>query len=134
MNAEDVITSGGRHPERAGKASQRIWLNAEDLARRVNALFAELGITIPKITSGYRDPISNKKAGGAAKSSHLEGKAVDLADSNNVIGRRIAGELELLKKYSLFIEHPDDTKGTTPGGGWLHIQSRIVKGRHVYYK
>jgi hypothetical protein len=134
MNAEDVVSSGGNHPERVAMASQLIWQNAEDLARRVSALFADLGMPIPAITSGYRDPISNKAEGGATKSSHLEGKAVDLADVTGMLGRKIAGELELLARHGLWQEHPDDTKGKKPGHGWVHLQSRPVKGRRVFYR
>lgn len=54
-----------------------ILTNAANLAREMEKVRARLGNMPIEVTSWYRDPVSNKSNGGAPKSQHLLGKAVD---------------------------------------------------------
>lgn len=99
--------------------------NAIELLRRVNGLLFELGIKAD-ITSGYRPGHWNKKAGGSEKSAHLSCEAIDLKDNFGKIKEAIT--IELLKKYDLYMEHPDSTVG------WCHLQSRKTRsGKRVFH-
>ena len=62
---------------------------SQDLRDRVSTAFASLGIDKVKITSGFRDPEANRKAGGADNSQHLHGKALDIDVSGLSNERRI---------------------------------------------
>ena len=54
-----------------------------------------------KITSGWRDPEANAGAGGAKRSQHMSGRAVDFRDyrADNVATQRI---------YDYLVEHLDE--------------------------
>src|SRR5574343_590195 len=93
--------------------------NAAELALRLNALFADPAMVKfdIELTSGFRDPTSNKAAGGATRSAHLEGMAVDIRDPRGKIAAACA---PLLETYDLYRENPKKTKG------WLHLQSRVA--------
>ncbi len=96
--------------------------NAAELALRLNELFADPSMSKfdVEMTSGFRDPTSNKAAGGATRSAHLEGMAVDIRDPK---GRMAAAVEPLLERYDLYRENPKKTKG------WLHLQSRVAGNR-----
>lgn len=67
-----------------------------DLQGRVRDAYATLGLTKVKVNSGFRDPDKNKAVGGADKSQHLDGNALDL----DVTGMPIPQRIELLKALS----------------------------------
>lgn len=106
--------------------------NAHTLLIVVNELLDDLEpdydrrIIHRKISSGYRPGHFNRKAGGASRSAHLTGEAVDLADPDGSLAQRLLGARELLEYYGLYMEHPDYTKG------WVHLQTRPTK--QIYFK
>ena len=99
--------------------------SAEILLDKVNRLFKEL-LIVPKVTSGYRPGKFNSKAGGAKKSAHMTGEAVDLRDTSNEIKKRIT--LDHLIKYDLYMEHPAHTNG------WVHLQTRKTRSGNRIFK
>lgn len=124
--AIDILSSDGIHQDRAKAASAGIISAAGDLAPRITAMVVEqYGRRMP-ITSGYRTPEANKKAGGAPKSSHLEGMAVDLADPKGDLAKWILANQDELETNGLWMEDPASTKG------WVHLQSRPVTGKRIF--
>lgn len=91
------------------------------LLYRVNRLLAAYGNGPVSITSGYRPGHYNTRAGGAAKSAHLTGEAVDLADSSGDLKKWIASNPNVLVEYNLYMEAP----AATPT--WCHLQTRATK-------
>ncbi|MEO1446559.1 MAG: D-Ala-D-Ala carboxypeptidase family metallohydrolase [Cyanobacteria bacterium J06635_11] len=72
-----------------------------------------LGSRPIKITSGYRDPISNRSVGGARDSRHMYGDAVDFW----VDGMDVVDVFYKLKSY-----HPRG--GLAVGNGFVHLDLR----------
>ena len=70
------------------------------------------------ISSGWRPVSYNSKVKNAAKkSNHTLGKAIDLYDANNKVGKYLLKNKKHLEELGLYCEHPDATPG------WLHIQT-----------
>ncbi len=69
---------------------------SDDLQARTRDAFATLGLTKVKVTSGFRDKAHNKEVGGADKSQHLTGNAMDI----DVSGMKNADKVELIKALS----------------------------------
>lgn len=90
--------------------------NLRLLAQRLQVLRDILGKPI-KINSGYRSPAYNKKVGGAAKSMHLFGMAVDIQLS--------AADQKLLK-----LDNWSGGYGKAPT--WCHLDIRAEKARWNY--
>lgn len=116
LTAHDVLSSSGEHPDREVNATPQQRANAAEVAARVTALFAEIGLPVPVVSSGLRTPEANAAAGGAKFSAHLEGKAVDLVDSGKKISSRITPAL--LLKHQLRREDNDSTPT------WCHLDTR----------
>lgn len=101
---------------------------------RVNRLCAEMdkaGVlpNLPNlVSSGYRPPDANRKAGGAANSPHLHCEAVDLRDPGDVMDRWLAANEPLLEKYELCREH----EAATPE--WLHLDSKKRGGKYRTFR
>ena len=95
--------------------------NAVILLRRVNSLLNDLGITEAKVYSGWRPAAINAQTPNAAKkSAHMIGKAVDIIDDQNqTLGHLITNNPSLLKKYDLWIEALDSTRGKFTN--WVHL-------------
>lgn len=89
--------------------------NATELLKRVNALLMDHGILSCVVSSGWRPSAVNGAVGGAKKSGHLIGKAIDLKDGAGELDRTLASKPELLRKHGLFLESPDKTTG------WTHL-------------
>lgn len=80
------------------------------------------------INSGYRDPETNRKAGGSPRSKHLTCQAIDLEDRDRELKIYCMKRLDLLEKYDLYMEHPDKTPT------WVHLQLVAPKsGNRVFY-
>lgn len=104
--------------------------NANDLLKRVNDLLNELEIEKAVVTSGWRPAAVNRAAGGARKSSHMVGKAVDiLDDTEQSLANKILSRPELLKKYDLWIEDPNYTIGKRTN--WVHLDTKQRSKRVV---
>ncbi len=121
LSVQDILSSDGKYPDRAKVASTGVIASAGDLATRLAALLAEYG-TRPPINSGYRTPEANKAAGGAPKSAHLEGRAVDFADPSKKLSKWCLAHLDRLEYHGIWMEAPDSVPRT-------HLQSRPVKNR-----
>lgn len=59
-----------------------------DVINRVGTAFSSLGLENVRISSGYRSEAHNEKVGGAKKSQHIHGKAVDIDVSKMNIEER----------------------------------------------
>lgn len=68
----------------------------QDLSNRVKTSFAALGIDKVKITSGFRSAVDNKRVGGAEKSQHMHGNAMDI----DVSGYSTAERVQLIRTLS----------------------------------
>lgn len=101
--------------------------NLDNLLFAVNSLFEAL---VQKnklskdfkyvVTSGYRNPAQNASIGGAKSSYHMRCMAIDLLDdSAQTLARIVSSEPELLRKFGLFMEHPDSTRSSA--GNWVHL-------------
>lgn len=125
ITAQQILTSDGKFPTRAKAATASIIAAAGDLAQRLAALLVSYG-SRPAISSGYRTPEANKAAGGAPKSSHLEGRAVDFVDPKQKFASWCLANLPELQKHGLWMENPKKTPT------WVHLQSRPVPGKIVF--
>lgn len=62
---------------------------SKDLQDRLRTSFASLGINNVKINSGHRTAEENRRAGGAEKSQHIHGNAVDIDVTGYTIPERV---------------------------------------------
>ncbi len=117
----DFITKKDRRKEYPSEFTEEINNNAVILLDKVNNLLKELGIENSDVTSGWRPATINSKTANAAKrSAHLIGKAVDLLDnSNQDLAKLIASRPDLLRKYELFLENLNSTRGVDQN--WVHL-------------
>lgn len=101
--------------------------NAAVTVAKANELCACAGIE-PVLRSGWRPAGYNATVvGAAAKSTHITGEAVDLADTDGSLRDWCAQNLAELARIGLWME---DAR-TTPT--WLHIQTRPpASGKRVY--
>lgn len=103
------LTAGGtRIPVNAG-VTQRI----VKLCKYMDGVRKYLGDRPITVTSGYRDPISNRAVGGVSNSRHLSGDAIDFF----VDGMDVVETFNRLKEY-----HP--TGGLAVGSGFVHLDLR----------
>mgnify|MGYP002386144909 FL=1 len=133
ITLEDYFTSSGRYKDRA-KSKERtedIESNAEELLERVNALLSHLGIKKADISSGFRTSESNASVSNAAKKSlHQVGSAIDIVDDKDQkLYKLISSQPELLKKFNLWLEHGDSTRGKNTN--WVHLDSGTRKEREI---
>lgn len=103
--------------------TETMWREMATLLFRVNSLIAELPAgVIPKegnlVSSGYRPPSINARAGGALRSGHLLCQAVDLFDPSNAIDDYLAKDQTLLVRHNLWLESPAKTIG------WSHFDTK----------
>lgn len=125
ITADDIVTTCGKHSARANYATPEVYEAAKDLAIRLNKLFTSFG-SCRTLSSGFRDALSNKAAGGAEKSAHLEGKAADIVDLDGRLAIFCMTHESLLATIGLWMENPLRTKH------WVHIQSRPVPGKRIF--
>lgn len=91
-----------------------------DLVSRTSEAFASLGITKVKVNSGFRSPHDNERVGGAKKSQHLSGSAMDI----DVSGYTNAQRLDILRALS--------AKGITGLGIGANVIHADVGGRRTW--
>lgn len=94
--------------------------NAIAYLKLLNAFLNDLGITEAKVSSGFRPAaINSATLNSAKKSLHMIGKACDIHDNKNQdLGKLVASRPDLLKKYGLWVESLQSTKGIN---SWVHI-------------
>jgi hypothetical protein len=125
ITLQDWITSSNKYPERANspELTSDVKIRAGELLSKVNQLLQEIEVNAI-VSSGFRPSAVNKNIPNAAtKSLHMTGGAIDLLDPNGEIYSKITPEL--LRKYSLWLEHRDHTKG------WVHLDQGNRKAREV---
>ena len=103
------FTKGGSRIPVNATVTQRI----VKLAKYMDGVRSFLGDRSVHITSGYRDPYSNRRVGGARDSRHMYGDAVDFW----VEGLDLVDVFYKLKSY-----HPRG--GLAVGSGFVHIDLR----------
>lgn len=107
-------------------ASAEIIFNATVLLDRINVLINRYG-GIVKMTSGYRPPEINAKAGGAKNSAHCTGEAIDLADPHGEFGEWLLENLIVLHTLDLYMEAPKSAVNH------VHLQTRKPhSGKRVF--
>lgn len=125
ISLHDYLTASGKYLDRAENVPAGLIANAEKLLTVVNAFLKELGITSCKVSSGYRPEAVNAKVPGAAKKSlHTQCLAIDIQDDGS-LDKLIQENHELLKKYSLWLEHPDSTPN------WTHLDLGTRSDRSI---
>lgn len=93
--------------------------NAAELINRVNMLFKDMQIASARVTSGWRPREINQRIGGAPRSYHITGQAVDLRDNEaQDLSKAIIANKHLLHRYQLWMENPSFTRGNT---NWVHL-------------
>jgi hypothetical protein len=103
------LTKGGARIPVDATVTQRI----VKLAKYLDEVRAFLGNQPMRVTSGYRDPVSNREVGGARDSRHMYGDAVDFW----IEGQDVVDTFNRLKNYH--------TKGgLAVGNGFVHIDLR----------
>lgn len=83
------------------------------LAKYLDQVREFLGSRPMTITSGYRDPKTNRRVGGARRSRHLMGDAVDF----RVVGENVVDTFGKLKPFH-------KTGGLAVGNGFVHLDMR----------
>ena len=117
---EEVLKVNGHTPDSVPESVRN---NLIDLIARINLI----GYPKPAIcTSGYRSPEYNKAIGGAKKSAHCLGRAIDISDKDGEIKKFIMEQDRLLEKLGLRMESPISAPT------WVHIDSMPVKHSRVF--
>lgn len=111
----DPKTGDDRRLKYPNDYTDEILENAKITLKKVNSLLKDLGITNAVVSSGWRPPSVNSAIGGAKKSLHTQGKAIDLKDIIGELDKVISEKPELLAKHALWLEDPSATKG------WCHL-------------
>jgi len=113
----------GRDATHASELTDEIRSNALVTVERANKLLAlyveATGDARPRrVNSGWRPPAVNTAIGGARRSNHTLGRAIDIADASRALKRWLvtpAGQVALIE-CGLWMEHPDATPT------WVHVQ------------
>ncbi len=130
----DFVTKKDRRKQYASDFTQEINNNAIILLDKVNSLLGELGIKTADVTSGWRpEAINSKTANAAKRSAHMIGKAVDILDNENQdLAKLVASRPDLLRKYELFMEDMNSTRGKNTN--WCHVDymSRSDRSSRVF--
>ncbi|MGD1897261.1 MAG: D-Ala-D-Ala carboxypeptidase family metallohydrolase [Phormidesmis sp.] len=103
------MTKGGSRIPVDSTVTQRI----VKLCKYMDEVRTFLGSRPIRITSGYRDPVSNRRVGGARSSRHMSGDAVDFW----VEGMNVVDVFYKLKGF-----HPRG--GLAVGNGFVHLDLR----------
>jgi hypothetical protein len=124
LTLDDYFTSSGKYPDRAlsSEIDDEVRKNAIDLLSKVNMLLDDLGVDKVLLSSGFRTSSANSSAGGAKRSGHMAGQSLDIQDDKEQsLAKLCAAHPALLRKYGLFLENPDFTKGKI--SNWLHLDT-----------
>lgn len=117
----DFSTKQDRRIQYKDELTPKILDNAKKLIEIVNNFLNELGIEEGQVTSGWRPASLNGKITNAAKQSyHMLGLAVDILDNKNQdLAKLIASKPDLLRKYGLWLEDFNFTRGKNTN--WIHL-------------
>lgn len=106
---------------------EEIQANLRTLIAKVNAIKFRPPMWC---SSGYRDPKYNASIGGATKSAHTLGRAMDISDPRGELKQFLVAHKDLLKDLGLRMESPIDTGGLH--GGWCHLDTMPVKYNRIF--
>ena len=81
------------------------------------------------ITSAYRTPAHNAKAGGAKFSQHLYGRAADIRVQDVSVEDVAAYAESLMPGWGGVGRYPKDAAHPTRKTGWVHVDTRPNKSR-----
>ena len=95
--------------------TDEIRANAEILCGRANQLIAAFGED-RGLRSGWRPAAVNHAAGGAMRSKHMLGQAIDVEDDDGLLDAFCKQNVGLLEQLGLWLEAPEYTEL------WTHIQ------------
>lgn len=118
--------------EFSDKVPDALLNNAYEVLKNLQVLRDHVGKPC-KIISGYRSPERNKAVGGATKSQHMEGNAVDIK-IDGLTGHQIADIVEKLIKEGKMKEGGVGRYGDKDkisDRSWCHYDTRGVKARWV---
>jgi hypothetical protein len=104
-------------------AAHNVEANAQFLLHQVNTLLKGLNLEGVEVRSGWRPAEINKKVGGAPKSAHLVGRAIDIADPLGGLAAVIKDNPEKLRAVQLWMEDPAHTKT------WVHLDNITRRDR-----
>ncbi len=133
IDLKEYLTASSNYPDREKhkELTQEYLDNAARLLKAVNACLAECGIDTTKlrVSSGFRPSAVNAQIANAAKKSlHTTCRAIDiLDDSKQSIAGILKGKPDVLKKYELWLENPDFTKGKNTN--WVHLDLGVRTDR-----
>lgn len=124
ITLSDYLTASGTYPSRAThkELTEAYKSNAVKLLEAVNSFLDEIGYTGPrKVSSGFRPSEVNSSTPGAAKKSlHMQCLAIDiLDDSKQTLAKLCQANPKIMKKYGIFLENPEYTKGKV--SNWTHL-------------
>lgn len=106
--------------------------NVLELLERINRIRQAYGKPMV-VSSGYRSPEDNKKAGGAPNSNHCKAAAVDIADPRGELQAWCLAHIPELEKAQLWCE--DFSATTKPNGkSWCHFQIFSPKSGKRFFK
>jgi len=95
--------------------TEDIKANAAIICGRANQLIAAFGVD-RELRSGWRPAAVNHSAGGAMRSKHMLGQAVDIEDNDGRLDKFCKQNIGLLEQLELWLEDG----ASTPS--WCHIQ------------
>lgn len=125
---EEMFLNGHHlNPEYVGEYDEEVKNNMDMLLTKVNSLLAELGIKQITVTSGWRPQAYNVKIGGARRSRHIIGQAIDLHDPDGSLKSLLQNNLDKLESRGLSMEHPDYTPT------WCHLQCPPPRSGRVVF-
>ena len=107
----------GRDVTFASELTDIIRANAIELLDRVNALLYSMQVANVTVSSGWRPKEINDMYGGAPKSYHITGEAIDIADHDKRLARELVDRAWLLKDFDLWMEEPKATPS------WVHLDT-----------
>jgi len=119
----------GRDKQYPEEWTPEVQANAIKLLDIVNKFLTELGIDEVEVTSGFRPAAINASLPNSAKRSyHQISLAIDLLDDKDQnLAKLISSRPDLLRKYSLWQENPNATKGKITN--WSHIDLGVRQDR-----
>lgn len=126
ITLKEYLTSSGKYPDRltSKELTAELLSNASELLSKVRLMLTEIGYQAPlEVSSGFRPSTVNKAIATASKTSlHQTCLAIDLMDDRQQsLGKLLASKPAMLKKYGLFIEDLDSTKGKLTN--WVHLDA-----------
>lgn len=120
FTVDEILTAGDHKRDDVPRA---VIQNLQDLCLRINALGYQPACYC---NSGYRSPEHNKQIGGAPRSAHVQGKAIDIADPKGELKKWLLARVKLLEEKGLRMEASEATPG------WCHLDTMPVKRARVF--